>query len=112
MALPIFRVNCRGRDDDKSYGRKKELIESMQISDREIRESLRLLAEQPIGTEKMTEIDQKTSRMVLSSLKKLPDVRIDIVMPLRTAVRESRYDVPGEEVAKQLLGRCFADHLR
>lgn len=84
----------------------------MQISDREIRESMRLLVEQPIGSEKRTEIDQETSRMVLSSLQKVPDVRVDIVMPLRTAVRERRYDVPGEEVANQLLGRCFADHLR
>ena len=84
----------------------------MQISDREIRESLRLLAEQPIGTAKRTEIDQETSRMVLSSLQKVPDVRTERVMPLRTAVQERRYDIPVEKVASQLLGRCFADHLR
>ena len=84
----------------------------MQISDREIRESLRLLAEQPIGSKKRTEIDQETSRMILISLQNVPDVRADRVMPLRTAVQEHRYDVPGEKVASQLLGRCFADHLR
>jgi anti-sigma28 factor (negative regulator of flagellin synthesis) len=84
----------------------------MQISDREIRESLRLLAEQPIGSKKRTEIDQEISRMVLMSLQKVPDIRSDRVMPLRMAVRERRYDVPGEKVASQLLGRCFADHLR
>lgn len=84
----------------------------MQISDREIRESLRLLAEQPIGSEKRTEIDQEISRMVFISLQKVPDIRSDRVMPLRTAVREHRYDIPGEKVASQLLGRCFADHLR
>ena len=84
----------------------------MQISDHEIRESMRLLAEQPIGSETMTEVDQETSRMVFSSLEEVPDIRIDMVIPLRTAVRERRYDVPGEEVANQLLGRCFADHLR
>jgi hypothetical protein len=84
----------------------------MQISDREIRESLRLLAEQPIGSMERTEIDQEINRLVLIYLRKVPDVRADRVMPLRTAVREHRYDVPGEEVANQLLGRCFADHLR
>jgi hypothetical protein len=84
----------------------------MRISDHEIRESLRLLAEQPIGSEKRTEVDQEISRMVLISLKEVPDIRFDRVLPLRMAVRECRYDVPGEKVADQLLGRCFADHLR
>lgn len=84
----------------------------MRISDHEIRESLRLLAEQPIGSEKRTEVDQETSHMILSSLKDVPEIRIDRVLPLRIAVQECRYDVPGEEVANQLLGRCFADHLR
>lgn len=84
----------------------------MRISDHEIRESLRLLSEQPIGSDEMVEVDRETSRMVLSFLEEVPDIRRDKVLFLRAAVRECRYDVPGEEVAGQLLGRCFADHLR
>jgi len=84
----------------------------MRISDHEIRESLRLLSEQPIGTDETVEVDRETSRMVLSFLEEVPDIRRDKVLSLRTAVRECRYHVPSEEVAGQLLGRCFADHLR
>jgi len=84
----------------------------MRISEREIRESLRLLSEQPIGKGSKHPIDEETNRMILGQLREVPDVRMEKVLPLRLAIQERRYYVPEEQVAEKMLGRCLADHLR
>lgn len=84
----------------------------MQISDREIRESLRLLFEQPIGTDARARVDQHTSSLVMGHLEKLPEIRMETVLALRQAIRERRYYVSEEEVAEQIIGRFLADSLR
>ncbi len=84
----------------------------MQISDREIRESLRLLFEPPIGNGASPAVDQDTSRLVIGHLENLPDTRVQVVSALREAIQEKRYYVPDEEVAQQIIGRFLADSLR
>ena len=83
----------------------------MRISEREMRESLRLLSEQPIGKGSKPSIDQEMSRLILGQLEEVPDVRMELVLPLRLAIQERRYYVPEEQVAEKILGRCLADHL-
>ncbi len=84
----------------------------MRISEKEIQESLRLLSEQPIGTGLKLAIDQNVDRLIIGKLDELPEIRMEMVLPLRQAVQENRYYVPEEKVAGQILGRCLADHLR
>jgi hypothetical protein len=84
----------------------------MQISDHEIRESLRLLFEPPIGKGSSPAVDQDISRLVIGHLENLPDTRVQVVSALREAIQERRYYVPDEEVAQQIIGRFLADSLR
>lgn len=84
----------------------------MLISEHEIQKSLKLLSEQPLASGSRPEVDQGTNRLIQGQLEKLPDMRMDKVLPLRSAVRERRYNVPEEQVAEKLLGRCLADQLR
>lgn len=84
----------------------------MRISDREIERSLRLLAEQTSRQRIETPVDGEINRLVLGRLEGVPDIRADLVLPLKRAVRENRYRVPEEMVARMMLGRCLADHLR
>ena len=84
----------------------------MQISDREIRESLRLLFERPIGNNSHRAVDQDISRLVISELENLPDTRRHVVIALKEAIEKKSYYVPEEEVAQQIIGRFLADSLR
>lgn len=83
----------------------------MQISDREIRNSLRMHSEFPPDRESKVHLRPEEARIVLAHIQTLPEVRYDKVEFLRRAIRESRYQVPCEEVAYKLLGRIIADRL-
>lgn len=85
----------------------------MQISDREIRNSLRLHSELefPPPRESEVHLHPEEARIVLAHIQNLPEVRYDKVEVLRRAIRESRYQVPCEKVACKLLGRIIADRL-
>jgi hypothetical protein len=84
----------------------------MQISDHEIRESLRLLFEGPIGDGSISPVDKDTSLKVMGHLSNLPDTRSAVVLALKEAIEERRYSVSDEEVAEQMIGRFLADSLR
>lgn len=84
----------------------------MRISENEIERSLRLLSQQSLEPNARPRIDKKINQLVLGQLKEVPEVRKDKVRSLRAAIEESRYQVSCEEVARLMLGRCFADHLR
>lgn len=84
----------------------------MRISDREIEESLRALARQAAGEASAQHPDDEARRFAQGCLAGVPDMRMDLVLPLQLAVQEHRYHVPEILVADKLLGRCLADHLR
>ncbi|MDY6794638.1 MAG: flagellar biosynthesis anti-sigma factor FlgM [Actinomycetota bacterium] len=84
----------------------------MRISDREIENSLRFLSQEPFASGGKPHIAQDIEQMVLGQLREMPDVRMDRVLSLRTAIQEKRYSVSSEDVAKKILGRCVADHIR
>lgn len=84
----------------------------MQISDREIRNSLRLLNRGMAGESPRVRLDPEVKRRVIDQLQTLPEVRVEMVLALKRAIEESRYHVPSEKVAGKLLGRCLADSLR
>jgi anti-sigma28 factor (negative regulator of flagellin synthesis) len=84
----------------------------MQISDHEIRESLRLLFEGPIGDGSISPVDKDTSSKVMGRLENLPEIRSTVVLALKEAIEEQRYCVSDEEVAEQMIGRFLADSLR
>lgn len=83
----------------------------MQISEREIRESLRLLLEPPLGDGSKPQVDEETTRLVIGCLARVPEMRMDMVTSLRLAVEENRYRVPEDRVAEMMLGRLAADRL-
>ncbi len=50
-------------------------------------------------------------RMVMERLARTPDVRTELVIPLRLAIEEDRYHVPEEQVAERMIYRCLASKL-
>ncbi|MBC7254350.1 MAG: flagellar biosynthesis anti-sigma factor FlgM [Actinobacteria bacterium] len=84
----------------------------MQISDREIRNSLRGLRGDIFQGGGGTTPDPNAARLLLAQVQTIPEVRRDKVESLKRAIREARYQVPSEEVAGKLLGRLIADSLR
>ncbi len=55
--------------------------------------------------------DREMSRMLIDQLAEMPEVRAELVTPLRQAVKEKRYFIPEEQVAETMLYRCLADHI-
>jgi hypothetical protein len=56
--------------------------------------------------------DREIGRIVMDELAEMPEVRSELVTPLRLAIEEKRYSVPEEQVAETMLYRCLADLLR
>ncbi|MDI6873240.1 flagellar biosynthesis anti-sigma factor FlgM [Candidatus Solincola sp.] len=83
----------------------------MQISDREIRNSLPLLSGAAYGEGTRAYPDPDTTKLLLALIQNLPEVRSEKVDALKQAIREARYQVPSEDVAWKLLGRLIADNL-
>jgi hypothetical protein len=84
----------------------------MQISDREIWNSLRGLRGNTFQGGGGKPPDPDAARLFLGKVQPIPEVRRDKVEALKRAIREARYQVPSEEVAGKLLGRLIADSLR
>ena len=84
----------------------------MRISDGEIEKSLRLLSQPPLACGREAAVDRRLQRLVLDRMRLVPEVRTELVRPLKEAVEENRYLVSGEKVAHMMLGRLVADSLR
>ncbi len=48
---------------------------------------------------------------IIGRLEGMPEIRMELVVPLRRAIREDRYYVPEEWVAECMINRRFADFL-
>ena len=88
----------------------------MQISDREIQNTLDLLKKQRVvdgdktsapSSEEVAEVNA-----VIKQLGGAPEVRSDKVDKLKKALEDSSYNVTNDEVAKKLIGRVFSDKIR
>lgn len=49
---------------------------------------------------------------VVEMVKKVPDVREDIVMQLKERIERGEYEVSGEEIAEMMMRRMKADRVR
>jgi anti-sigma28 factor (negative regulator of flagellin synthesis) len=90
----------------------------MQLSDREIQNTLDLLkksehmkaagASEPakFSKEEIEDIQQ-----VVKQIDAMPEIRKDRVEKVKKALESSSYNVTGDEVAKKLIGRIFSDKL-
>ncbi|MEJ5187428.1 MAG: flagellar biosynthesis anti-sigma factor FlgM [Candidatus Geothermincolales bacterium] len=88
----------------------------MQISRDEARRIIRRLPE--IGGEvrddavpPIRELFGENGPKILEILNDLPEVRVDKVLRLRTAIMERRYQVPAEKVAEKMIFRALADRI-
>ena len=88
----------------------------MQLSDREIQNTLDLLKKQKVvdeeeaaklSTEEIAEVNE-----VIKHLGGATEVRSDKVEKLRKALESSSYNVTNDDVAKKLIGRIFSDKIR
>lgn len=55
--------------------------------------------------------DGSISRMIVEQLANIPQIRTELVVPLRLAIEENRYHVPEEQVAERMIYRCLAGRL-
>ncbi len=87
----------------------------MQLSDREIQNTLDLLKKkesmgeqevQALSPEEIAGIQQ-----VVRRIDEMPPVRQDRVEKVRKALESSSYNVSGDDVAKKLIGRIISDKL-
>jgi anti-sigma28 factor (negative regulator of flagellin synthesis) len=88
----------------------------MQLSDREIQNTLDLLKKQKVvdedeaaslSIEEIAEVNE-----VIKHLGGAPEVRSDKVEKLKKALESSSYNVTNDDVAKKLIGRIFSDKIR
>jgi anti-sigma28 factor (negative regulator of flagellin synthesis) len=88
----------------------------MQLSDREIQNTLDLLKKQKVvdeehaaqlSTEEIAEVNE-----VIKQLGGAPEVRSDKVEKLKKALESSSYNVTNDDVAKKLIGQIFSDKIR
>ena len=88
----------------------------MQLSDREIQNTLDLLKKQRVvdeeGVAALSDAEIEEIGEVVKTLGDAPDVRSDKVEKLRRALESSSYNVTGDDVAKKLIGRIFSDKIR
>lgn len=88
----------------------------MQISDREIQNTLDLLKRQESMREEdshvLTEEEVEGVRAVARQIAESPEVRQERVEKLKKALESSSYTVTGDDVAKKLIGRIITDKIR
>lgn len=88
----------------------------MQISDREIQNTLDLLRERRGMREEsspvLTEEEVEGVRAVARQIAESPEVRQERVEKLKRALESSSYTVTGDDVAKKLIGRIITDKIR
>ncbi|GEM_PF-1550471 len=76
----------------------------------EIRKWPHFAGGQPAGAGSWPYDDREIGRLVMDQLAELPDVRAELVIPLRLAVQENRYHVPEEKIAERMLRPCLVDN--
>lgn len=87
----------------------------MQLSDREIQNTLDLLKkkqwmdEEEAASPSAEELEG--IQAVARQIAEVPEVRQDKVEKLRKALEQESYNVTGDDVAKKLIGRIFSDKL-
>ena len=65
----------------------------------------------PADTGSFTGSDGSIGRMIDEQLANIPEIRTELVVPLRLAIEENRYHVPEEQVAERMIYRCLAGRL-
>lgn len=86
----------------------------MQLSDREIQNTLDLLKKkQPMSDARSPLSDEeiKGIQAVVKKIDDAPEIRQDRVEKVRKALETSSYNVTGDDVAKKLIGRIISDKL-
>jgi len=88
----------------------------MQLSDREIQNTLDLLkkSEKMEGASehaKFSEEEIEDIQQVVKQIDAMPEIRKDRVEKVKKALESSSYNVTGDEVAKKLIGRIISDKL-
>jgi len=95
--------------------RKGYSVGEMQLSDREIQNTIDLLRKrQPVDEEfaAFSMEEMKSISDVIERIEVEPEVRKDRVEKVRKAIETSSYNITGDEIAKKLIGRIFSDKLR
>ena len=88
----------------------------MQLSDREIQNTIDLLKEgrhkkSKRRDRKSIEAELEEVEKVVREIGEVPPVRQERVEKVKRAIESSSYDVTSEEVAKKLIGRVISDQL-
>ena len=88
----------------------------MQLSDREIQNTLDLLKKQKpagkVGVPSASAEELKEIHEVVEQIGGKPEVRKDRVDKIKKAIESSSYHVSGDDVAKKLIGRILSDKIR
>ena len=83
----------------------------MQHPDHEIEKWLQSQCSQPADTGPLCGKDGTMGRMIVEQLANIPEIRTELVVPLRLAIEENRYHVPEEQIAERMIYRCLAGRL-
>ncbi len=87
----------------------------MQLSDREIQNTIDLLRKRQPVEEEFAAFSMEEMKSISDVIKKIeiePEVRKDRVDKVKKAIETSTYNITGDEIAKKLIGRIFSDKLR
>ena len=88
----------------------------MQLSDREIQNTIDLLKRKDLLSEEeassLSAEDLEAVREVVRRIEELPEIREDKVERVRKALSSSSYNITGKDIAKKLIGRIISDKLR
>ena len=87
----------------------------MQLSDREIQNTIDLLRKRQPVDEEFAAFSMEEMNSISDIIERIeiePEVRKDRVDKVRKALEASSYNVTGDEIAKKLIGRIFSDKLR
>ncbi len=93
-------------------------VGKMQLSDREIQNTLDLLKKKGLMSEEEEKVHERSDeeleevREFARRIGQPPEVRQDKIEKLKKAIETSSYNVTGDEIAKKLIGRMISDKLR
>ena len=107
-------LDTNGEEERASAGFSQ--VRKMQLSDREIQNTLDLLKKkQSMGEEEASAVlsaeEIEGIQQVVRRIDEMPPVRQDRVEKVRRALESSSYNVSGDDVAKKLIGRIISDKL-
>jgi len=91
-------------------------VRGMQLSDREIQNTLDLLKKKQMmgeddATTALSAEEIEDIQQVVKKLDEMPPIRQERVEKVRRALESSSYNVTGDDVAKKLIGRIISDKL-